>query len=158
MLSRRHISDHAPVIVAISTRGRLAPDDQPVPAWVCREPRFAELTKLWFEQVPDIENLCPNERWSTVKTILKEAARQTRDEICITRTSDPNVLDMTLSSISRALWSNDVQLAEVILARSPLAAGWISVCSDKVLLVSPEAFQQFTDTHRRTFRAKEWEK
>ncbi len=62
------------------------------------------------------------QKMKTYKAFLREAGRITRDELSTLKATDPTVLDMTLSTISRALWNNDVKIATLLLNRSELAA------------------------------------
>ena len=42
-LHEQRLSDHAPFIINIAPRAPLPPHERPVPAWLCRLPRFHEV-------------------------------------------------------------------------------------------------------------------
>ena len=79
-------------------------------------------------------------RWHLHKEIIREACRQTRDYIFIKHETSAFAIRQTLTTISRAVWRNDINTAYKLIASSFVARSHVKILDGKVSLVDPDAF------------------
>jgi hypothetical protein len=108
------ISDHAMLMVSASLRAPPDPETLPIKAEVFKHPEFQRQLQILYDYVP-LENLPTWERWETNKTILRQAALRTRDFMLLNDRNSTFSEQMTLSTLTRAIWHNNVPLANLIL-------------------------------------------
>ena len=93
-------------------------------------------------------------RWQQHKTIIREAARLARNAAMI-EPNRPLFLDtQMLSTISRAVWFNDVKIAKLLLALYPVAREHIVVCNGVVSLSNPALFSSTVSASKYAYREK----
>ena len=86
---------------------------------------------------------------------MKEAAKKVRNECFFMDSSGDQSYKLVLSSVSRALWFNNLSLAARLLRYSPIAQDLIYIANGIVCAHSYENFEQtFGDFHRVYHRAE----
>eukprot|EP00959_Pyramimonas_sp_CCMP1952_P316874 6632714-Pyramimonas_sp.AAC.1 len=73
---------------------------------------------------------------------MREAARRVRDSIFKHGAHDDDSKLLVFRSIARAVWRDDLQLAERPIASSPLAAENLLITSTSVSLSNPSDFAE----------------
>ena len=141
LCNEQFISDHAPVAFQFSTRCQLPADQRPVPKFVVDHPRFSEIlnslvsaSRLGVMFVPD--------RFSEFKSLMRSAARLTRDEILALGPRSVQACATTCASIARAVWHCGARLARVLLKRSAIARRRMRCSNGVVSLIDSFASTQ----------------
>eukprot|EP00959_Pyramimonas_sp_CCMP1952_P395712 8291498-Pyramimonas_sp.AAC.1 len=73
---------------------------------------------------------------------MREAARRVRDSIFKHGAHDNDSNLLIFRSIARAVWRDDIKLAERLIASSPLAAERLIITSTSVSLSNPSDFAE----------------
>ena len=146
------LSDHAVMIVTVSSRARPDPETMPIKRECFEHPRFKERLKATRSQV-DLDALSTWERWATHKALLRDAALHARDWMLTMEEHSDFSIQGTISSIARAIWANNVKLAKVILERSAFARKHIFIHDDTVQIIDPNAFEAEVSEFRHKFLA-----
>eukprot|EP00959_Pyramimonas_sp_CCMP1952_P278534 5823738-Pyramimonas_sp.AAC.1 len=79
------ISDHSPVQISFAPRELKPEEDQPVPAFTCRQPEFKYFLDLLMSH-SYMHTLQAIPKWAEYKRLLREAARLTRNKLVSMRT------------------------------------------------------------------------
>ena len=147
----KRLSDHAPVACALSPRSKVSPDSQPIPAYVFKLPGFASTHDALVEAAC-LDSLPTTARRMMHKTIIRESARIARGELLAISGDQGQARGATLSSIARAVWSNNVRPARTLISRSAIALQHLRVSGNDVCLAGPLAFEScICEDRRRAF-------
>ena len=138
-LNTKGISDHSPVLWSISARAPVPFEERPVPSWTCRTKAF-KLAHDQFCDYIDLDKMSPTVRLQTHETILREAARISRDASKVGDSLSPAALVDIAVSIARAVWSSNLVLATTLLRKHTLAQEHLSTAGCMVTLREPEKF------------------
>ena len=112
---------------------------------------FRELHDRIFDEI-GVAKLPPWRRLLAHKLVIREAARQTRNNMLETSGESGYGLNITLTSAARAIARNDSRLASVLIASSPTIAKYVSVSSATgVLLHDPVGFQAAAEESKRAY-------
>ena len=114
------ISDHGILKLGVSLQAPPDPDTMPIRAEVFKHPLFEEKICDLYEYI-DLDSLSPWDRWTTHKRLLREATSQVRTEMLLQEEDSDFSVQATHSSLSRAIWRNDIRLATKIVDRSSFA-------------------------------------
>ena len=133
-------SDHAPTALSFGKRVRCAASDPPIPAWITKHLSFKIHVSSLAESV-DIFSLKPADQLNTYNACIKEAARRVRNEALFTNPDGTEEKRLVLSSISRALWFNNLGLARKLLDCSASAKDLIFIEDSQVKAYSYTAFE-----------------
>ena len=128
-------SDHAPVALGFGRQSKSEIAESPIPRWVTKHPNF----KVHLKSLTDfigILALNVSEQLLTYKSCMREAARRVRNEALYLNPGGSAEREIALSSISRALWFNDLPLARKLLRWSSIAKDLIHIEDCKVLAFS----------------------
>ena len=77
------------------------------------------------------------------------AARAMRDAMLATRGTEPPQMAMTMRTLARAVWRQDVSLANATILRHPWTAQLVRVHGCAVSILDPTSFQAAFDEHHR---------
>ena len=135
------LSDHAPVAFKFSTRCQLPDDQRPIPKFVVDHPRFPEILSSLVE-TSHLHELSVPDRLSEFKSLMRNAARLTRNEILALDPRSLQARATTCASIARAVWHCDAGLARVLLKRSAIARRHLKCTNGIVTLTDSFAFTQ----------------
>ena len=95
-------------------------------------------------------------RWETHKTIIREAARIARDEECIESPDTKFAKGTVLFAAARAIWTNDLHIANILIYRSSLIAALIEIQHGFVVLTDPVRFtSEIEDVKRAQIAERE---
>ena len=147
------LSDHAPFVTSFAWRAPAGQHAIPISKVVAKSEAYRQYhDKLWEEIGSRL--MGPAERWETHKTIIRMAADAARSRLFNENLNNWEVRSLALSSIARAVWPNNVPLARMLAAQSPVAAAHIDVLLDgrgvgKVTLRSQEGFQNDVASRQR---------
>ena len=113
-------SDHAPISLCFGRHIKSSLADSPVPKWVSKHPNYKVHLKSLTNCI-DILALDVSEQLLVYKSCLREAARRVRNEALFLNPDGSAEKKNVLSSISRALWFNNLPLARKLLRWSSIA-------------------------------------
>ena len=130
-------SDHAPISLCFGRQIKTSVAESPIPRWVTKHPNFKAHLKSLTEHT-GILTLDVAEQLVGYKFCIKEAARRVRNEALFTNPDGSGERKIVLSSISRALWFNNLPLAKKLLRWSTIASDLIYIKDYKVLAYSYE--------------------
>ena len=143
-------SDHAPLALCFGRPLRLKIGELPIPRWICKHPNFKYHFNLLIDSVC-ILDLEVSQQLYIYKKCIREAAKRVRGDCLFLDPQGAFSNKLVLSSVSRALWFNDLALATRIIRHAPIAAELIfidrgSVCafSFENLKTSLPIFSAFT--------------
>ena len=134
-------SDHAPISLCFGRQVKTTIGDSPIPKWVAKHPNYKVHLKSLTEYI-GIRALDVSEQLLTYKDCMKEAARRVRNETLYLNPDGSAERKIVLSSISRALWFNNLPLARKLLRWSAFAKDLIHIVDCKVLAFSYESCEQ----------------
>ena len=134
-------SDHAPIALSFGVQSKSVIADPPVPRWVTKHPNYKDHLKSLTDYI-GILALEVSEQLIAYKACMREAARRVRNESLYSKPDGSAERKIVLSSISRALWFNNLPLARKLLRWSTLAKDLIYIVDCKVLAYSYETFEQ----------------
>ena len=133
-------SDHAPTAFSFGKSVRCAASDPPIPAWITKHFNFKSHVSSLVESV-DIFSLKPAEQLNTYNSCIKEAARRVRNEALFSNPDGTEEKKLVLSSVSRALWFNNLGLARKLIEYSASAKDLIFIEDSQVKAFSFQAFE-----------------
>ena len=146
------LSDHAILKCGVSLRAPPNPDTMPIRPECFSNPRFKERLDAWYKVI-DLSSLGTWERWAAHEVILREAALQARNAIMLESQDSDFCIQGTISFSTRAIWRNDIRLAEKILQRSDFARRHVVVTDCRVMLISPTDYDNEISRLKHTFLA-----
>ena len=147
-------SDHAPVALGFGRHIKAKVAESPFPRWVTKHPNFKVHLKSLTDYI-GILTLDVSEQLLSYKSCMREAARRVRNESRFLNPDGSAEGKIALSSISRALWFNDLPLARKLLRWSSIAKDPIYIEEYKVLAFPYENFEQiFGDFHNVFHRSE----
>ena len=135
----RGLSDHAIIIARFTTHAPPNPDTMPIKKECFAHPRFQERLAATRRHV-DLDSMPPWQRWQEHKILIRDAALHARDAILTAQKHSDFTIQGTISSTCRAIWSNNVKLANILIGRSEFAAAHIYVHGGRVIVVDATAF------------------
>ena len=133
-------SDHAPIALAFGRCFRPPTSDPPIPRWVCKHPNYKYHVDSLCASV-SILNLEVLQQLVVYKKCLKEAAKRVRGECLFLDSNGANSAKLVLSSVSRALWFNNLSLAMRLIIFSAVANELIFIDKGVVCAHSYENFE-----------------
>ena len=133
-------SDHAPTALSFGKSVRSVASEPPIPAWITKHINFKFHVSSLGEYV-DIFTLKPAEQLNTSNSCIKEAARRVRNEALYTNPDGSEEKKLVLSSVSRALWLNNLGLARKLIEYSASAKDLIYIEDSQVKAFSFQAFE-----------------
>jgi len=148
----RGLSDHAIMQVDVSLRAKPDPANMPIRRECFEHPRFKERLNATLKQV-DLDSLPTWERWETHKIILRDAALHARDHMLSSQEDSDFSIQGTISSIARAIWSGNVKLMRIILARSAFARKHLHIHDDEIQIFDAVEFDREVAEVRHKFLA-----
>lgn len=156
-LSRKGISDHAPLMAAIcSSRGGPADESRlrPLPKHLFKEELCQTLAvELWSRAQGD--TLQPGRQMELATCCLQEAARRARNAELARGSRSVWAKAMAMRSMGRAVWRNDVRLARALLLKRPWMAEFCSVGEATVAVTNHRRFRdQFNQLQREELDAQ----
>ncbi len=115
--SRRGPSDHVPLGVTLSRSPLMAAGDQPIPAWVCKNPLFGLLLQD-LETYVQVSKTTGVERWEARKAEIREAGRRCRNAMIagVSETAQPPLALIIMCA--RAVWRQDFDSSKTTLLRT----------------------------------------
>ena len=137
----RGLSDHSPIYWSISIP-QFSPSQQRFKIkkeWTMH-PHYASRMSA-FAPFINSEELTTAEHRDIIVKLMKETALQCRDKLFL---SDPESNHSTLtrlSSISRAVWTQDLKLASILIQHSSLGQQFLSLSNDTVSCINPQEFE-----------------
>ena len=134
------LSDHAPISLGFG--GCVLPTSKtpPVPRWICKHPNF----KMHLESLTSsisIFNLEVGHQLMMYKKCIRAAAKRVRNECLFLDSSGAESTKLVLSSVSRALWFNNLSLAKRLVRYSDIATEPIFIDAGKVCAFSYGNFE-----------------
>ena len=146
------ISDHAPLLFSFGLKPRLCQGAQPIPRHICKSENFKLELQSLVEDM-HFEDLAPEKKLICYKSCIREAARRVRDRLFLEDPASDNAIRMTLSSISRAIWFNDVKLARRVFSSSSIARDLLEVRHGRVVCIDFHSFDSlFNEYHSKDLR------
>ena len=82
------------------------------------------------------------EQLPAIKACIKDAALYTRDALNFHDTGGRENRRLTLESISRAIWNEDLVLARKLLATTALAKEHIQIQDNRVCIINPPVLEE----------------
>ena len=149
-LHQQCVSDHAPVTITFHVKPQLPPEQRPIPQCVAEHPRFPVVLHQMLHE-SDLEELALPLRHVRFKELMRQAARQVRNEILANASDDVQLKALQVASIARAVWYNDNALARTLLRRCDLARAHLDLSGHVVSLTDPVAFQTCYQDARKQF-------
>ena len=149
----RGVSDHGINKCGVSLRAMPNPDTMPIRAECFQTLRFKQRLQSWYECV-DLSSMGTWERWDTHKIILRDAAIHSRNHMLLADKDSDFTLQGTISSLTRAIWQNNVKLAAKIIDRSNFAKKHVDISSGRVELVCPAMYETEVSELKHAFLAK----
>ena len=140
-LHSKGISDHAPVGFALRTRRPQKKKSQLISAHVVNHPSF-RLAHDELATAVDLDSLPVHARWFAHKTIIKAAAKLTRNALLAGDCDTPFARAQSLATVSRAVWRQDVRLTKNILIHNTIAKKTIHLVNGKPALIDPAKFEE----------------
>ena len=127
-------------IASLHVAKRLPRDQRPIPKEVFSTDVFKnEHDKLFRER--KIDDLDTVARWEAHKKIIREAAQHARDQILKNDPHCPFSCALTLATVARTIWHNDLRLGHKLLASSDLAKEVMFIKDAQISLVDPPGFE-----------------
>jgi hypothetical protein len=130
-------SDHAPYIVSFGFKPKKSCNNS-IPKFVCKHPNFA-LHVLKFVGYVCLDNVPAHRKLATLKSCFKEASKCVLLDLQFNEDS-LEAQRMAFSSISRAVWFNNVSLAKKLLKSSQLARSHIAIINGLVFFYQCRCF------------------
>ena len=141
------LSDHAPFVVSLGKQIRSSSSSHPLPKFVCKHPQFERHVHALASSC-DILGLPVHKQLTTLKTCFREASKRVLLEIQHDETNSLEAQRLAFSSISRAIWFNNVCLAKKLLLRSELAKLHMQILNGRVSIINPAFFDvAFNECH-----------
>ena len=137
-------SDHAPTALCFGKGNRSVASDPPIPAWITKHLNFKMHLSSLIKYV-DIFSLKVADQLDTYNSCIKEAALRVRNEALFCNPDGTEEKKLVLSSVSRALWFNNLGLARKLIAYSASAKELIFIEDSTVKAFSFEAFESIFD-------------
>ena len=137
-------SDHLPVGVTISVKRSLPVESQPMPRWVAEHALLAKKKFDELQQRVDFEALSPFAALMATKILIKHAGELTEKEAFAEDSSGPAVRMQLILQLSRAIASQDGNLARKVVRDLPELMQIIEVCGDKVWILDQNALDKLT--------------
>ena len=114
-LSDWQLSDHAIIEVKLQVKCPMQQKDQRIPAFIFKHPRFKRRVEQHVQQT-SWEYLSVTRAWQTCKSIMVNAAQETRNELIQLPIGDASegaedARRLTMRSIARCVWLQDARLA-----------------------------------------------
>ena len=135
-------SDHAPNFWSVSVRSTVGAGEQRLkPEW-CNSCAFQNKFSALCEKAA-LDKMCVPERSIAIKEFMSEAAIYARDVLFSTEPESLHNVLIRLSSISRCVWMNDVDLSMILLEHSDLAREHLIINpSGHPSLIDPLKFEE----------------
>ena len=115
-LSKGKISDHSAVAVSFLPRRPTEKNARPIPKHIAKSPIFKTIIGSFVNyEEQHLAAMCPPRILERYKELLHEASRVARDQLAFKHPHDPRTLLLLAWSISRIIWRQHVQLAELLL-------------------------------------------
>ena len=130
----REVSDHAPLAVIFSPRRTGIFQSRPIPRKVCRDPAFAVHINSLAAGI-DLLSQPIQDQLYLYNKIIQQAARRVRDGLFSSQPASTSSVRLVLSSMSRAIWRNDVRLGTKLIKSSDVAQQFLRVSVFKVSCV-----------------------
>ena len=147
------VSDHAPFIVFLGFKIKSACTNS-VPKFVCKHPNF-KMHVDSFSVYCDLENLPVHRKLATYKLCFKEASKKVLLDIQHDEAGSIEPQRLAFSSMSRAVWYNNVTLARKLLSSSSLAKTHISIMNGQVTHINPGHFSSaFNEVHSKFYQSQ----
>ena len=160
ILSDQRLSDHAILQLSLSLKPRTPLLEQGIHPTIFRDPSFA----TYLHQLVTASNdtyLPIESRWRTHKRLMREAAQLVRDDWLLSPTgagSRRGYLEgrvLTMRSISRAVWRQDVQLARRVQSTTELGAKFLIIANGAITLSDDAEFAMLSSALHRHHEARQ---
>ena len=147
-LYKSGISDHAPVAVSIINKAPLPRGEGAIAPEITTHPLYPHFLQLlvWDEKYNDLKFANSFEELQFLKNLMNAAACFVRDFLQTHNNDLPIIRTQSLSSISRAVWTQSIPLAETLLKYCDLAREHILIQENRVLMKDPVAFAAAADS------------
>ena len=130
------ISDHAALEVSFCLHSRQKGAANAVPRHICKHPLYGDLILQYAEDLDLLESP-KHMQLPLLKNIILEASRAVRDHLITHDAQGVESQRMVVASVARAVWRQDVRLANRLLHSSPLASTLLGVSGCTVFLLDP---------------------
>ena len=122
----RGVSDHAPVAFIFCPKAHGRNQPRPIPRQVCRDPAFASRIESLAAGI-DLLAQPPRLQLRLYNKIILEAGRRIRERQFVLNPDSASSLRLLVSSISRAIWRNDLKSAKKLLSSCALAREFLVI-------------------------------
>ena len=147
-------SDHAPTALSFGRSVRSSASAPPIPSWITKHLNFKVHVSSLVECV-DIFSLQPSDQLKAYNSCLKEAARRVRNESFFANPDGSEEKKLVLSSVSRALWFNNLGLARKLIDYSASAKDLIYIEDSTVKAFSFQSFETIFGDFFNTYHSSQ---
>ena len=142
------VSDHAPVIFGFHKNDTVKKGVTALPkAWVSTK-AFKDRLQLLYDKF-NFAEMEATQALKLYKACIRNAAFHSRDTLKIANGKGLESKRLVLESLSRAIWNNDVRLANRLLRTSDLARQHLDTSQGVVRILNPPAFEvEYADEKR----------
>lgn len=136
------LSDHVPVKLSISQRGRIPPSRRPIQRWVFRHPLYRTFVTQRLLKI-DATALHPADIWRRTKQAIRCAAAATRNAALSAHPKSALALAQRAIQLSRALHRRDASAIATLRRRLPDIRHAVQVAGRSVRVTNADALQRF---------------
>ena len=140
-LYQDRVSDHAPLLLSISSVASQPSRHQSIPSWVTRSSLFKQSMQRVIASRPELSSLPATVSISIHKDLIKDTAKLVRN-VLLEDTSNKDAKCTILHSISRAVFYQNHSLASHLIDTHSLAATHLLMNSSYIKLRTPHIFAE----------------